>query len=161
MHLGLDMLFELRLTRIINMAKSSIMTDTGFWIALLDKDDNEHHESANEWWDIIKDDYLLIPWPIFYEVLRTRLVTRPWLLTQFKFKLSEIEWTKIDDSKYRDSALENTIALIDNRELSLVDRVLRLIIDDISGEYKINYLITYNKKDFYDVCYPNSVEIIP
>lgn len=161
MHRGLGTPFGRLLKRIIDLAKSFFMTDAGFWIALLDKGDDGYHQSATDLWDIVKDEYILIPWPIFYEVLRTRLVKKPWLLTQFKFKLSEIEWTKIDDSKYRDSALENTIALIDKRELSLVDRVLRLIIDDISGEYKINYLITYNKKDFYDVCYPNSVEMIP
>jgi len=44
------------------------------------------------------------------------------------------------------------------RPLSLVDCVVRLILDDVNT--KINYFITFNRGDFSDVCRRRAIEMV-
>jgi hypothetical protein len=66
----------------------------------------------------------------------------------------------LNDQEYRESALDKTIELATDsrRNISLVDMVIRYILDDKS--LNINYLVTFNVKDFIDICKKRNIEII-
>lgn len=59
-----------------------ILVDTAFWIAWLDPRDQHHAEAflKEEW---LTDSRIMVPWPILYETVRTRLVRRPERLVRF------------------------------------------------------------------------------
>ncbi|MBI4647057.1 MAG: hypothetical protein HY738_10830 [Bacteroidia bacterium] len=66
----------------------------------------------------------------------------------------------IEDNEYRESALEKTITNIKLSKSfhSLTDNVIREILSDIN--IKIDYLVTFNKRDFIDICNKRQIEII-
>lgn len=66
----------------------------------------------------------------------------------------------IEDSEYKQNALTLTIdsSLVKDRPLSLVDMVIRLMLEDIN--LKIDYLITFNTGDFIDLCHKRGIGLI-
>jgi predicted nucleic acid-binding protein len=138
----------------------TILVDTGAWLALFDPTE-ELHKPINEVAEWIDLGQLVFPWPLAYETLRTRMVRRPAWVAAFDTRLSLPSVTFIDDAEYCRDAYELTkdAALRQNRDLSMVDVLCRMLIDD--PKIDIKYLVTANKKDFYDVCAANGVEIWP
>ena len=65
--------------------------------------------------------------------------------------------TKINDDRYREWALDLTLSE-DKRNISLVDNIIRLMLDD--KDVGVKGLVTFNVGDFQDVCLENSVEIL-
>ena len=131
-----------------------LLADTGFWIALLDEKD-QHYQSAGErapWIDVAT---LVMPWPVLYETLRTRLVR---MSVCFTNKYIHVQF--IDDGKYRDEAYSRAIdfSVRLRRPISLVDMVCRLLIADPA--VRIDYLLTTNPRDFTDVCSERQVELL-
>jgi hypothetical protein len=53
-------------------------------------------------------------------------------------------------------ALESSLR--QNRPLSMVDCLLRLLLEDVNT--RISYLATLNERDFADVCRKKGIEII-
>jgi predicted nucleic acid-binding protein len=135
-----------------------VLADTGFWIALYDPQD-EHHNSAVAIMDSLNGASFLFPWPLFYEVLRTRFVRRPGWVESFLTVLKAGRLQTVDDSQYRNQALEATLELAKRgaRHLSLVDVVCRYVLDD--RKLRISGLVTFNEKDFIDVCHPRGIRI--
>lgn len=136
---------------------SNILTDTGFWRALVDVKD-QHHTEAIMQMDIITANKhtLLIPWPIMYETLKTKFVKNAIHLLRFKNALEQLKTEFIDDSKWRKSCME---VIFDNHynNASLVDLILVAMIEDKS--IHIDFLITYNERDFssyYHLLLPSS-----
>lgn len=129
----------------------NILTDTCFWIALFDEN-GEYHLSSLKIFEYIRKFNILIPWPVFYEVLRSKFVKKSNWVERFKESLISLKIYRIDDSPYRELALKETIksSISVKRAISLVDMVIRFIMLD--RKHRIDYLITYNEKDFYDVC---------
>jgi hypothetical protein len=66
---------------------------------------------------------------------------------------------QVDDAPYRQDALALSIesSLRRDRPLSMVDCVLRLLIDDVST--KIRYVVTFNLPDFVDVCRRRKIDL--
>ena len=56
-------------------SKDRLLVDTGFFIALFDPRDN-HHIDACEKQEYLENLSIVIPWPILYETINTRLVKR-------------------------------------------------------------------------------------
>jgi predicted nucleic acid-binding protein len=135
-----------------------VLTDAGFWIALFDKRDNYHSQAItiNE---RIQQVQILFPWPIFYEVLRTRFVRNRIWVDEFSKVMRSLPVDRIDDTLYREKALERTLewARIGKRQISLVDMVVRYILSDT--KIKITGLITFNEKDFLDICKKRKIPI--
>ena len=138
----------------------TLLVDTGAWLALFDPTD-EHHGAVVEVADLIELAHLVFPWPVAYETLRTRFVRRPAWVAALERRLSKPSVTFIDDADYCKDAYSLTIDASgrDTRGLSMVDMLCRMLID--SRKIKIKYLMTTNKKDFYDVCGRNGVEMAP
>jgi hypothetical protein len=102
---------------------------------------------------------VVIPWPIAYETLRTRFVRNRQGLERFEQRLKSPKIKLVDDAPYREDALALSIesSLRGHRPLSMVDCVIRILLDD--ANVKIRYLATYNAADFADVCARRSIEL--
>lgn len=138
----------------------TLLVDTGAWLALFDPR-AEHHRAIVAVADLIDLAHLVMPWPVAYETLRTRLVRRPAWVAAFDQRLKRPSVTFIDDADYREDAYALTIgsATSGHRDLSMVDMLCRLLIEDPNVDIK--YFLTVNRKDFYDVCARHRVEIWP
>lgn len=136
----------------------AVLTDTGFWIGLFYKKD-DHHSEAVEIFDRIKQAQILFPWPIFYEVLRTKFVRNRIWVDEFSKVMRSLPVDRIDDTLYREKALEQTLGWgrMGHRQISLVDMVVRYILSDT--KIKITGLITFNEKDFLDICKKRKIPI--
>ncbi|MBI1307435.1 MAG: hypothetical protein GC181_12610 [Bacteroidetes bacterium] len=137
-----------------------ILTDTCFWIGLLDVTDQYHNESMAIS-DIIQDSILIIPYPCLYESLNTKLIRNKKRLAHFEQLIRANNIQLFGDEKYRESALEQVFSKNKKhyeQNFSLVDAVLREILKDVN--VKIEYLISYNEKDFYDICAIRNIHII-
>jgi predicted nucleic acid-binding protein len=137
----------------------NVIVDTGFWFALFSKGD-QHHDKANRIIGQIERATLLIPWPSLYEVLNTRFTKDYFVVKQFETFIKKPTVKRIDDTKYREEALEDTFkfSTISKRNISLVDMVIRAILED-PGFGMIDYLVTFNEKDFIDVLKKRRIQI--
>ena len=147
------------------------IADTGFLIALYDpSDDKRNVRKANESFsDLFEEteNSLFLTWPVLYEALNTRLSKRIDVVRRIEGVWRKLRSTNqlkfINDQPFRDEALiewRNEIARKGHyRPLSLVDRVLRNVI--LSPSVKIHGLLTFDRKDFQDVCDKRDVEIVP
>jgi predicted nucleic acid-binding protein len=137
-----------------------VIADTCFWIALYDRTD-QHHREAAAIMDRPAMGTFLFPWPLHYELLRTRFVRRPGWVEAFLtvVKLGRIK--SIDDATYRENALQLTTdwAAKGKRSISLVDMVIRLVLEDQSQ--RINGMVTFNAGDFADICQSRGIRIYP
>jgi hypothetical protein len=103
---------------------------------------------------------LVIPWPTLYETLRTRMVRNTGALARFEVLLKRPHVMFLDDSPFRQAALELAVesSIRRKRPISMVDCLLRLLLEDVNT--RIDYLATFNLRDFADVCRTKGVEII-
>lgn len=133
-----------------NFINKNILVDAGFWIAFYTRDND--HEEATKIADEIWQTKILIPWPTLYEFLRTKFVKDSSLIKSFEHDVKSLSIDYIDDGPYKDEALRQTLSMSSAGKwsISLVDSIIRNIIDDETK--KIDYLVTFNKKDFADVC---------
>lgn len=135
------------------------LVDTGVWYAMFDRADPCRDEVGPKS-DRLKALGVIVPWPIMYETLRTRFVRNVVALGQFERFLKRPNIEYLDDSSLRDAAMnlafESSIRF--KRPLSMVDCLLRLLIEDPGT--RVDYLVTFNIRDFVDICHKHRVAII-
>lgn len=135
-----------------------ILLDTGFWIGLLDSRDSKH-KSARALYTTIEAFHVLVPWPTLYEFMGTVLTKRRDQVSQLARLLLLRGVERIDDHPYRESALAACFHKdAGKRPISLVDRVLRSMIEDTS--IKLHAVVTVNPGDFEDVCRNRNLELL-
>ena len=136
-----------------------VLTDACFWMGLYNRRDPNHVNSISIMKKIEKF-HILLPWPILYEVLNTKFLKNKIWLQEFDKSLKTLSVTLVEDGDYREKARIETVTLSSRgkRIISLVDMVVRFMIQE--GKLRIHYLITYNVKDFYDVCKKRKIPII-
>lgn len=136
----------------------NVLTDTCFWIAFFDKTDEKHQTSVSIM-EQIERTTIILPWPILYEVLRTKFVKNKLWVANFNRLLTQLKIEYIYDDDYRQNALWDFfgLSLKDKRNISFVDVVLRSMLKNIN--LRIDYLITYNERDFIDICKLRKVPI--
>jgi hypothetical protein len=102
----------------------------------------------------------LFPFPCFYEIIRTRFLKNKERLHNFENLLKNSNVTYIDDTNYKDSALLKVYELNKHSYIkhSLTDAVIREMISDIN--IRMDYLVTFNVKDFADICAIRGIEIL-
>jgi len=139
--------------------KNFILTDTGYWIGLIDPTD-QYSEKAYVISDLIGNYNILFPWPCLYETLRTRYCKRKDKIILLEKLMKASNVTILDDSEYRELALNKTVQNIKMNKgfHSLADNVIREILSDIN--VKVDYLVTFNKRDFIDICLKRQIEIL-
>jgi predicted nucleic acid-binding protein len=140
---------------------SAICVDSGFLMGLYD-DRDQYHARANDLFVAYFSNSvnrLLVPWPVLYETVSTRLVRR-----QKSVALFERDWRLLtasrqliflDDSPYRQAAIDECLYEVrvrrrELRPLSLTDRVIRRILEET--RIKVDVFITFNVGDFADLC---------
>jgi len=142
-----------------------VCVDACFLIGLYDKDD-QHHVSALRHFDALFGEdsarhQLIVPWPILYETLNTRLAKnalKSAILSQHWSYLSLSQRiVLLDDGPFRNQPLQEHLQER-SRPLSLVDRVLRAMILD--QEKWFDVLVTFNTGDFADACQLSGIPLI-
>ncbi len=136
-----------------------VLTDTGFWFALYEPKDS-YYQKANKIAEHISEHNFLIPWPSLYETLNTRFTRRSGRMIRFKNLLTKPNVSLIEDYDYKERALNLTFnySRFGKRTFSLVDVIIREALKDKS--LRIDYLITFNAKDFIDICQKRKIEIL-
>lgn len=136
-----------------------IITDTCFWIGLVDTKD-QFHKTSLAIADLLQDNQILFPWPCLYETISTHLTRRREILLYFEEIISKSNVILFNDNDYKVEALKQVFQ--HNRTsgftFSLTDSVIREILKDVS--VRINYLVTYNLPDFQDICEQRRIDII-
>jgi predicted nucleic acid-binding protein len=138
-----------------------ILTDTCYWIGLLDNRD-QHHEDSQIISDLIEGHNLAFPWPCLYETISTYLIRRKDRIRLFEQIIKSNKIQFIDDAEYREQALAKVFEVNSNTDgysHSLVDAIMREMLNDIN--LKIDYLVTFNKKDFIDICSQRGIKMLP
>ena len=122
---------------------------------------DQYRNYSNEVKDIIKDYKLVIPYPSLYEILNSKFIKNKIALNSIENLIKSGEIKLLEDEKYRDRALENTYSIhrIQIPQISFVDSIIREMLSDTN--VKIDALVTYNEKDFKDVCDIRGIPILP
>ena len=135
-----------------------VLIDSGFFMALFNERD-QHHASARqleEWLDFMP---IILPWPILYETVNTRLARQPENLAKFGAIVRLPETLLLDDAPYREDSFAAVLAQNPaNGSLSLVDAVLCSVIEDVN--VPVSAILTFNDRDFVAVCHENNVELL-
>lgn len=133
-----------------------LLIDTGFFIALFNERD-QHHDSACEMEELLDVSQIVLPWPILYETLSTRLVRQPANMARFGAIVQAPGTELINDKPYRVRSLSALLAPHSAQSgLSLVDAVLCGIIEDVN--VPISAMLTFNTRDFLEICLQHNVE---
>ncbi|HKM12478.1 MAG TPA: hypothetical protein PL115_01120 [Bacteroidales bacterium] len=139
--------------------KKIILTDTCFWLGLVDPKD-QFHALSLAIAELVEGNTVIFPWPCLYETISTHLARRRERLFVLEKIISKPNIVLLEDSKYKDEALKQVFTY--NRKagftFSLTDSVIREILKDIN--VTVNYLVTYNERDFKDICDQRLIEII-
>lgn len=136
----------------------SVLIDTGFWFALFTNGD-PYHSEALEKYELLEHHHIVIPWPTLYETINTRFSKNREGMKSFEDFLKQEQVIKLDDAKYKETVIDLVFRKAEEyNPYALVDLVLREIISDSS--IKIDYLITFNERDFADVCALSHVEVV-
>ena len=141
---------------------ASVLVDTGIWIALFsEKLSDDRRAELDIVYELISLHTIVVPWPVAYETLRTSFVRNREAIRKFEKEMRSPRIVMLDDALYKQRALEMALTptLRDFRNLSMVDCVLRLMMDD--PNVKVNVFATLNPGDFYDVCQSRQIEMIP
>lgn len=136
-----------------------VLTDTCFWLGLVDPRD-QYHDASDTIAKLIETYQILFPWPCLYETISTHLTRRRERLLFLEEFIKRPEVILFDDTSYRAAAIENVFLLnrVGYSSYSLADSVIRAMLKD--HNVRINYLATYNNKDFEDVCQQRQIEIV-
>ena len=136
-----------------------ILTDTGFWLGLIDPTDQFHAFSMNIS-DLIEGYKIIFPWPCLYETISTHLTRRRERLLLLEEIISKPNIIFLEDNDYKIEALKQVFQF--SRSVgftySLTDSVIREILKDIN--VRVDYLVTFNERDFKDVCDQRAIGII-
>jgi predicted nucleic acid-binding protein len=137
----------------------TVVVDTGYWLALFDAKD-AYYSQAKPKVRYIESLTVVFPWPILYETLGTRFVKNRLGMSNFERILKRRNVLFVNDTLYRNAAFEKTLqeSQRGTRTISLCDMMLRLLLQD--EKLRIDALLTFNHRDFYDVCRSAKVQIL-
>ena len=138
---------------------NTLLVDSGFFFALFDPRD-QHHAAARDKQEWLEMFSVVMPWPILYETINTRFMRRPETIARFESLMNAPETEFLDDSPYRLEAYEDTLrrAKMRREAVSLVDAVLHAILDDTN--VRIGAMLTFNLRDFGQICHVRGVELL-
>jgi hypothetical protein len=134
-----------------------ICVDSCFLIGLYDRDDQYHRIAVRQFEQLFGEkserNQIVLPWPILYECLGTRFARDPRSSVLFNQRWKSLYESSqlwlLDDTELRQKCLSDHLGP-QSRPLSLVDRVLRAMIEDRQRNF--DYFLTHNTGDFMDAC---------
>ena len=138
---------------------NTILTDTCFWLGLVDPKD-QYHELANAIAELIEGNQIIIPWPCLYETISTHLTRRRDRLIFFEQAISKPNIILLDDELYKKEGLNKVFEhnKFFGKTYSLTDSIIREILKDI--DFNVKYFVTFNIGDFQDICDMRRIEIL-
>ena len=139
---------------------STVVLDTGVWYALCDaRDTSVPRKRVEDIYRRLEFHRVVLPWPVAYETLRTRFTKNKLALERFEREARNPKTIFFDDSPYRKSAYELVFesGLRSSRPLSMVDCLIRLLIEDV--QVKVDFVVTFNARDFADACRKRQIEL--
>jgi predicted nucleic acid-binding protein len=135
-----------------------VLLDTGFWRGLLNPADPMHAQ-AQRVYEVVEPCYVLVPWPTLYEFLNTAFTKRRAHVVALAAALRSPGIRRIDDEQYKRRALDEYLGERgEKRPMSLVDRVVRLMAEDVN--LRVAAIATFNPGDFHDVCRDRGLEML-
>ncbi len=142
------------------MAKAKILVDSCFWIAFYSPEETERYQRAINLIEDFENNEVLIPWPTLYEFINTRLARRKENLFNFQQFLLKPNVHRICDLKYKEKSLGNVFDLNISHinSISLVDEIIRQML--IDKDLNIDYLASFNRKDFEYECQMEKIDIL-
>ena len=145
-------------SKIINMPKI-VLADACYWLGLVDPTD-QHHEKSSAIAELLDDCTILFPWPCLYETISAHLVRSRERTLYFESILNKPNVEMVDDISYRIVALREVFENIRQNGYShnLIDGVIREVLND--KNIRVQYFVTFNSRDFSDVCFKRQIEII-
>ena len=133
-----------------------MLVDSGYFIALFDPRDDRHKEAVAKQ-KHLKELAVVLPWPILYETLNTRIARRPDRVRRLQGIISKS--MLLDDLPYRCRALHAIHEQAESRPgVSLVDAVLMELIKD--SNLRIRAMLTFNYRDFRSICAEHEIEYL-
>lgn len=137
-----------------------LIVDSGVWFAMFARRDGHADKVGDKIQLLGKAGTLVVPWPTMYETLCTRFVKDYEGLDKFMEYIDRPNVEMFDSTPYDDAASEMATqsALLRRRPLSMVDCLIRLIIEDPGAE--IDALLTLNIADFHDSCEKSNVLLL-
>ncbi len=140
--------------------KQHIMIDSCYWFGLFDIKD-QYKNYSDEVKELLVGHKLVVPYPSLYEVLNSKFIKNKIALNTIENLIKSGEIVLLEDEEYRQTALENVYSIYRTQipQISLVDSIIREILSD--PNIKIDALVTYNVKDFKDVCDTRKIAIFP
>lgn len=147
----------------------ALLADACFLIAVYDETDKFSASATSMFREYFANSgtMLLLPWPIMYESISTRMVRNRKRMTNLRKDWSRLDRRGqirlIDDGPYRsvslDECFDETLRDVRSyRTLSLADRVIRSILADTN--MRVDGFITFNHGDFSDVCTKHRREMV-
>jgi predicted nucleic acid-binding protein len=133
------------------------MVDTGYWYAVCDPTEANHVVASTKFADFERHG-IIFPWPCLYETLNTRFVKDRRAMQRFAAIVRRPNVEYLDDASYREHAYEQTIGTARKRPISLVDMVMRLMLENVN--VRVDGLLTLNSPDFHDVCRRRGLEML-
>ena len=134
-----------------------VLVDSGFFIALFNARDR-HHAAARRLEAWLDAALVVLPWPILYETVNTRLARRRENMARFGAIVRSPGTALLADAPYREEALATVLAQNPaTGPLSLVDAVLCHVIEDVN--VPISAMLTFNERDFPAICRRNDVAL--
>lgn len=129
----------------------NVLIDTCFWFAYYDGSDG-HHQEAQKIMGMLRHHRILVPYPTLYETIDTRFCRRPEWIDHFNRLINSSQCVLIQDDQYKAQTLALSVdfVLLKNRAISLVDMVIRQMIDDVN--LRSDAVISFNSVDFVDIC---------
>ncbi|MBR8317593.1 MULTISPECIES: hypothetical protein [Burkholderia cepacia complex] len=137
-----------------------ILVDTGVWYAMFVRRDQHAAEIQNKV-EFLEAPYeVVIPWPTVYETLKSGFVKHAKALDLFERFLKNPHVRFLNAEQYLTDAFDLSfdLSLRRGRPMSMVDCLLRLLIDDV--DVRIDGLLTFNARDFADICLKRNVSIL-
>ena len=133
-----------------------LLVDTGFFTALYHERDSHHAPAVanQDWLDTLP---VVLPWPVLYETINTRLTRRPHLMARFDALVSASQTTLLDDSPYRQECYRSVMTP-KGQAPSLVDAILQCVVED--ANVPIGAMLTFNHRDFAGLCAQYQVELL-
>jgi predicted nucleic acid-binding protein len=133
------------------------MVDTGYWYAVCDPNEANHGSASTKFADFERHG-IIFPWPCLYETLNTSFVENRRAMPRFAAIVRRPNVEYLDDAPYREHAYELTMGTARKRPISLVDMVMRLMLENVN--VRVDGLLTLNPKDFHDVCRKRRLEML-
>lgn len=138
----------------------NLLADTCFWISLCDPTAGDHSETVSMMEKLLgeRSHTILVPHPVLYETLCSKMVKKPEQVRQLIQYFAGVK--KVPDADYIESAykLIERQANMNNGTASMVDLAIMLMAEDKRNNVK--GILTRNGRDFALFCQKRQMPMI-